>query len=458
MASFRRELPSEGLIKVDVELWRGDLTVRSARPGEAAVLESDWEVDVTSDGRTLRARQPLGIKRPFDLADLVGEQQVRIEVEGVVLFDKQIRHGGGDVLIVLPASVRELRLRTARGDIHLEGVEVAAEAYTGGGNVRLSDGVGRTAAGTAAGDINVSGWRGHLHVRTGKGNLEVRSVHGDLDARTGKGEISIQGAKSRVDAHTDHGNLVASRLSGHASLSTGHGDLVATDLEGARLEGFTGHGEITLRGRIAGAKVKTGHGDIVCRLTAAEGDHELHTERGNIILDLYGGVAARIDASTRHGGIDSNLPLVRVGTSGPAGVFSQRLVGTTAGSDPIASIQLNTRGGDIRVFRREGVTTSVTTAANGDASVQKGEGSNRLDSMPAESPIAPGVPANPQPWTAPVLLAEETTANTQPDRDGNLELEVLRALSRGDLSVDETLLLLEKIREDGDVTREKVVS
>lgn len=184
------------MTRVDVELWRGDLTVRSARPGEAEVLESDWELDATTDGSTLRAGQPLDIKRPPDLADLIEEQQLRIEIEGVVLFDKQIRHGGGDVLIVLPASVRELRLRTARGD------------------------------------------------------------------------------------------------------------LVATDLEGVRLEGSTGHGGITLGGSLGGAKVKTGHGDIVCRLVAAEGDHELHTGRGNIVLDLHGSVAARIDASTRHGGAE----------------------------------------------------------------------------------------------------------------------------------------------------------
>lgn len=453
MASFRQELPAEGLDRVEVELWRGGLTIRKARPGEAGRLESDWEAVITTDGKTLRAMQHVDTKRPFDLADLIGEQQVRIEIEGKVLLDKQIRHGGGDMEIVLPPCVREVSCRTGRGDIRVEGIDAVAEVYTGRGNVRLCGGSDRAMAGTGEGDVTVSGWLGSLHIRTGRGNLEVREVHGHLDARTGKGEIRIEEAGAGVDAHTDHGNLVASRLSGDASLSTGHGDLIATDLEGARLRGFTRHGEIVLGGRLAGAKVKTGHGDIACRLAAAEGDHELHTGRGNISLGLRDGVAARIDASTRHGSIHSNLPLVRVGSSGPEGAFSQRLVGTAAGNGPTARIGLNTRGGDIRIFRQEDVATSVTTFADGNDAVENGAAPGQAGSAAAASPTWLKAAAVPQPETAPVSLVEGTTASTEPDRSEDLELEVLGALSRGDLSVDEALLLLEKIEKDGDVAR-----
>ena len=449
MASFRQELPAAGTLKIDVELWRGNIVVRSAPPGQAGALESDWTMDVTSDGDTVRARQPLDVKRPLGLADLIGEQQVRIEIEGVVLLDKQIRHGGGDVEIVLPSSAHEVRLRTARGDIYLEGIEAVTEAYTGRGNLVLAGGRGSAAVGTGVGDVEASNWYGPLRIRAGKGNLELRNLQGDLEAKTDKGEIRIEGASTRVDIHTGHGNLVASRLLGNASLSTENGDLVAIDLDGARLEGFTGHGSITLGGKLTGAKVKTGHGEIVCRLEAAEGEHELHTGRGNIILDLQSGVTARIDASTRHGGIDSNLPLVRVGTSGPEGIFGQRLVGTATGTGPAAKIVLNTKAGDIRIFQRaEGAAKAAPIPDRKLDGMNTKWQSDEAESTTIASPPMPEATTIHPPDTTSGDGEMATTADPRADQPRSLELEILGAVSRGELSVDEAMVLLETARRD----------
>ncbi len=449
MSSFRQELPAEGATKIDVELWRGNIVVRSAPPGEPGALESDWELDVRAAGGAVRARQPLDVKRPLDLADLIGEQQVRIEIEGVVLLDKQIRHGGGDVEIVLPSCASEVRLRTARGHIYLEGIGATSEAYTGRGNVVLSGGRGSAAVGTGVGDVKASSWQGPLHIRTGKGNLELREVLGDLEAKTGKGEVRIEGARARADIHTGHGNLVASRLRGDASLSTGHGDLVAIDLDGARLEGFTGHGNITVGGSVTGAKVRTGHGDVICRLGAAEGDCEIRTGRGNIILDLESGVTARIDASTRHGGIDSNLPLVKVGTSGPEGIFGQRLVGTATGQGPVVKINLNARAGDIRIFRR------AERPASGAPVPDRERGGIKPDlRLDGAEPMTAGLAPAPDEGAVhtsdatPADVEGVAVADSQVDQPRSFEMEILGAVSRGELSVDEAMVLLETARRD----------
>ncbi|MCL4370757.1 MAG: DUF4097 family beta strand repeat-containing protein [Chloroflexi bacterium] len=449
MASFRQELPAGGATKIDVELWRGNIVVRSAPPGEPGALESDWELDVKTDGGAVRARQPLDVKRPLGLADLIGEQQVRIEIESVVLLDKQIRHGGGDVVIALPSSVGEVRLRTARGDIYLQGIGATSEAYTGRGNVVLSGGRGLAAVGTGVGDVKASNWQGPLRVRTGKGNLELREIQGDLEAKTGKGEVRIEGAGTRADIHTGHGNLVASRLRGNASLSTGHGDLVAIDLDGARLEGFTGHGNVTVGGSLTGAKVKTGHGEVTCRLGGAEGDCEIQTGRGNIILDLESNVTARIDASTRHGGIDSNLPLVKVGTSGPEGIFGQRLVGTATGTGPVAKIALTTRAGDIRIFRRADRPASGAPVPGGEQVEMKPDlQSDGAEPMTAGPAPVPDEDVAHSPDTTPTDVDAATAANSQADQPRSFELEILGAVSRGDLSVDEAMVLLETARSD----------
>ena len=75
MPSFRRDLPAIGLAQVDIELWRGSLTVRTAAPDEAGSMESGWELQAGIDGDTLHVRQPGDIGHPLGLADLIGEQQ-----------------------------------------------------------------------------------------------------------------------------------------------------------------------------------------------------------------------------------------------------------------------------------------------------------------------------------------------------------------------------------------------
>jgi DUF4097 and DUF4098 domain-containing protein YvlB len=454
LASYRSELPSEGLVKVDVEIWRGNLSVRTAQPGEVAAVESDWELNVTTEDGTLNLRQRLDAKRPLDLADIIGEQQIRIEIEGMVLLDKQIRHGGGDVQLILPASVRVVRCRTSRGDIRLDGVDAAAEVHTVRGTVCLSGGHGQALAGTSSGDVKVAGWYGDLKVHSGRGNLDIRNTEGHLVVRASRGEIRIENAGDGVDARTNHGNLVIDRIFGKAKLSTGHGDILATDLGVARLEASTGHGRITLAGKIADGNVKTGQGDIVCRLVSAKGDNDLRTGRGDISLDMHERVSARIDASTKHGGIDSNLRLVKVGTSGPSGLFSQRLVGTSVGSEPNANIHLSTRHGDIRIFRREehifnsdsthdwkwdGATTERHPVEKGSAvtvslPLSTMSATVGLDQSPSQLPAV-----HTEPW-------RETVA--QRDKPRNLELEILDAVSRGELSVDEALVLLESSRDE----------
>ncbi len=438
MANYIRELPVEGLARLDVELWRGNITVRPAKAGEVGYLESEWETEVTADGDALFVRQPVDVKRPLGLADVVGEQKVRIEIDGTVLFDKQIRHGGGDVAIVLPSSVRSINCRTAGGDVNLEGTEADVEVHSGRGNLVMSGGRGQAVGTTADGEVKISGWLGPIHVQSGKGNLEMRDVQGDLEAKTGKGEIRIEEAASRVSVHSGHGNLVAGRLSGDSSLSTGHGEVVVTDIDGARLEASTGHGKIAIGGKLAGASIKTAHGDITCRLDAAKGDHEFHTGWGNIALDLEGNVGAQIDASTRRGSIRSNLPLVRVGTTGPEGYFNQRMVGTTPGRGPAARFNLNTKGGDIRIARRESAAAGTAQDRSGDVA------GSLLATTQAGAPVA----APPTPSETVAVPQLSRGGASAPEGAADLELEVLGALSRGEISVDEAMALLERtVRE-----------
>lgn len=444
MSHFRQELPAEGLAGVKIELAKGNLTVRAADEGAAGLLESTEELEAVTEGDTLRIRQPNGLARLIG-ERLLGEQQVRVAVEGNVLLDKQLRFEGVIVEIVLPTSVREVICSTSRGEIQIEGVDARVDARSGRGDLLLRGGQDRSGAeidGCHGGRWN----RQPSRLATGKGNIQVEQHQGDLEAYSGSGEIRIADAGGQLFASTGRGNVVVSGLSGRPSLKTGRGDIVATDLQGAQLSATTGHGEIILGGRLAGAKLDTGHGEIACRIDAAEGEFDLQTGSGDITLDLLEGVEARVDATTHHGRVESDLPLVRVGTSGPTGRFSQRLVGTVGGSQPRAKLLLHTHRGNIQIGRPAGRTEGSATVSQ-----VRGEGPAAIYPGPTElqSPgvalLNPPEPAGADHADSPNVEESPTEIDESAERHLSLEAEILESVSQGELSVDEALVLLERI-------------
>lgn len=326
----QRELPY-GLTTVEVQLHTGgDVTLKAADEGEAGEVEADPGVEVEIQGDAARIYR---------------------------------QHGGpADVEARLPTSVREVRCRTAHGDVEVKGLSADVFARTGRGDVELSDGRGRAEAETGRGEVSVESWQGPVRAQTGHGDIEAERIGGDLEARTGSGSLEIDDVAGRVDAHSGHGNVVVGRLVGEASLHTGHGDVVATDLAGANLTAHTGHGEIALGGRLAGVRASTGRGKIVCRCALAEGSHELTASHGDIVLDLPADAEVRVDAVTGHGRVETNLPLVKVGRPGPEGAHGRRFVGSVGSAEPKATVLLRTGRGDIRITRAGGGAPSSLDA------------------------------------------------------------------------------------------------
>ncbi len=389
MSRFRQVLPVEGLAKIEIKLWRGDLTIRGASAGTVGVLESDGEMEVTTDGNLLHCKQIGG------LATLLGEQQVRIAIDGNVLYEKQLRFSGSNVSVVLPASVRELRCRIGHGDIRLDDVDADVSLHIGMGNAFLSSGRGRLMVRAGASEtIRVFGWQGPVEFSAGTGDMEAEVIDGDVKSTIGKGSIKIDGA-ARVEAKTGAGDLAVSRISGEAVLRTGKGHILGTSLNGVRLDTRTGKGEIALSGHLAGLKAVTGCGEIICRCDLAEGTYDLRSGSGHISFDLPDGIEVRIDASARHGRIESDLPLIKVGTTGPAGYFGKRLVGSIGSAEAKTKLFLRAEHGDIRIFR-----------------------------------------LRPEGEAGPI----ERQAGQEEDR----ERIILEAVSRSEISVDEAMMLLDK--------------
>ncbi len=419
MGRFQHELPAEGLTAAEIKLKRGSVAVRGAEPGIPGIVSFDGTLEVTTRGSTLLVSQP-------DLDEANAE-------------------------VILPATVRNLRCATGHGELRIEDVQADVRATTGWGDVILAHSRGAVKAETGLGAVTVSAWLGPLTLASGAGRILVEGAEEDVKATTGKGDITIREAEGRVEARTGMGHLVAAGLTGDTTLQTGKGDILVTEIDGARVEVQTGRGAIALSGRLAGLKARTGAGEIVCRCALGAGAYDVKSGHGDVTLDLPVDAELRVDATTRHGHIESNLPLVKVGGYGPEGYFGRRLVGAVGHADEAhqSHVLITAGHGDIRIFRQAGVapTAPATDARSVAASVRDGRADPTGSTTDAQSAEAELVDTSPAPPGAAPQPAPDPDDSTESPGEAPAEdpaLAILEAVSRGEVSVEEALALLRK--------------
>jgi DUF4097 and DUF4098 domain-containing protein YvlB len=240
------------------------------------------------------------------------------------------------------------------------------------------------------GDVTVAGGEGVLRIHTGKGTVRLADANVNLDANTGMGEVQLN------------------RTSGDANVRTGFGRLVVEDARNLALEAHTGNGELRLSGEYRSIRAKSGMGAILCHAQNLGSVVDLNTGNGDLDVAFNTDGAVRIDAATGRGRIDSEVPLVQVGQTGPEGFFSKRVVGTAGAGEIQSTVRLRSGNGSIRLRRLGGEST----------------------------------PARPPSPTAVNINSTATASASAPPAPERTRLEVLQALQRGEISIDEAEKLL----------------
>jgi DUF4097 and DUF4098 domain-containing protein YvlB len=256
------------------------------------------------------------------------------------------------------------------------------------------------------GDVCVEDLKGALSIQAGNGDINLSNCQGCFDLRCGHGDISMEDCteESASPCETRRGVWI----------KNGSGDV---DLEGVRASTCqisVGNGDVSLEGgAVESLNLNNSHGDVSCEDILPGGAWKIDLKSGDISLDLPANSAAHIDAATRYGEIESNLPLVRVSRPGPEGRFGKRMVGNTGAiTERVAQIDLSTNYGDIEIEGPEPV---------GQCAPQTG---------PEAVEVA-----------EPVFVPSPEQAEQREQR----QLEVLEMLSRGEVNVEEADLLLRKI-------------
>ena len=306
-------------------------------------------------------------------------------------WDVEVVGVDGDVARVRSADGRPLPdgLQVERGPDSLTvrqpnrfGIDVVVGRRSSAPLLAIEIPIGATAAiATTSGDLQVSGLRGPLQTRTASGDTRLLNVTGDVQAETVSGDVVI--------------DLVGpTRL----ALKTVSGDAL---VEGGRVDRFA---------------YTTTSGDLRLTSELGEGPHLIATVSGDAIIATRSGI--RVAAQTVAGDLTSDLPHTSEGRPGRRSLIVGE--GSTA-------VQFRSVSGDLRVV-----------------------GPNGAGGLPA-IPLVPTSPAPPPSLAVPVLDAaadatRKDRAEAGPDATDTAEadadtdaarLEILRAVERGEIDVDE---------------------
>ncbi len=244
---------------------------------------------------------------------------------------------------------------------------------------------------SSSSDVTVEGLAGDQRYRSASGDLTMRGIQGSLDVEAMSGDVRINAAGP-----------------GRYALRSVSGDLVLRATAIASLAATTTSGDLEVVGRFDGS-----------------GPFTIETVSGDVELAPDGDI--RVDLRTISGDLGSDLP----GRSEEGGGRRSFIVG--AGGPTI----------DVR-------------STSGDVHLARGTGRAATDrSMAIAAPAPPAPPAAPLP---PAPLAATTAATTgeaalddalAADGDAT-DLDILRALERGEIDLDEARRRLAALDPDVD--------
>lgn len=237
-----------------------------------------------------------------------------------------------------------------------------------------------------------------------------------VSVKTVDGEVTVRGTRAPVDVETVNGSVSVEDVEGDSRIVTVSGGASARRLAGTltwrSMSGTIEVGESSLRG----FTLQSVSGDLTLDTALVpEGEYLARTTSANLLLSVPPGAGATVSLSTTSGNVISELPTeVRVHER-------RRWEGTINGGG--ARVEMLSVSGDLRITERASVGPEPVSRPD-----------------PSFQPVPPSAPVTPPP---PSSTPEEAAG----ERPGASEetTEILRALERGELDVDEAMSRLDAL-------------
>jgi DUF4097 and DUF4098 domain-containing protein YvlB len=273
-------------------------------------------------------------------------------------------HGSTDVetddcAVVVDDLTGSTRLKAQRGDVTATGINAVAEFALSGAPLHLKEGRGDITV-TSDAPVDFLSMAAGMHLDMYGGSLKGKGNQGILEVRTRNTEVNVEGidmgmriqgdglkAKiadvvgelyietrisevfvdrvASVTVSVDRGNVTIQRATGEVQATVTGGDVHIID----------GTGPVTL-------ELDRGDADVSWASLTGEKDSKLTNTSGNITVRFPVSGMCRIEAKSKYGRIDSDLPAVKVTDD-----LTEAQGSVNSGNRPIVNIVAN---GDIHLI------------------------------------------------------------------------------------------------------------
>ena len=254
-------------------------------------VPNDSKVDVQA---SLGAVQVSNIQGDVVLDNQFGDITVD-KVDGSL----EINTNSGSIdLTSIKAGTKDIEIYSGFGTTTLEqvsGANIIIESQSGKIDLENVRATKNMTLATDFGDAKLkTGTAGTLDVSTKSGSITLTAVNvsGELTLRDDFGNITLEQVKAAsYDAETNSGAIKMDGVKGNVRAHSGFGNIDITNAEDVTLDLYTKSGSIDFAG------------------TLGEGPHTVHSDFGDISLNLPADTALNIDMETQFGKITSDLPI-----------------------------------------------------------------------------------------------------------------------------------------------------
>lgn len=183
----------------------------------------------------------------------------------------------------------------------------------------------------------------HLEVKNGNGDLTVGRLQGRMSARVQTGTVFFRGVDGSVDATVGQGDIVISRCSGPVKAVLAQG-LIRMGTIGGPLDltNASGSAEVMWAKSAVQGKVTAGHLRVGLGREIAQ-DSALTASGGNILARIDATADCEIQASSKWGRVNCELPLV----TEPGRNGKRKLFGRLNRGGPLVALRAD--GGNVTI-------------------------------------------------------------------------------------------------------------
>lgn len=168
-----------------------------------------------------------------------------------------------------------------------------------------------------------------LKAVSSNGDVMLHRVHASAELKSSNGDMIVQDLYGDARVRTSNGDIVLRRVDGHAHVHTSNGDIIITELAG-HVEAETSNGDINVQGNLLDTEVKSMNGDIIIRSAQVEGDWNVKTSNGDVVVYVPESGHFQVDGRSSRGDVITDLSLK---------VDKRRLTGTIGNGQHTLELQ-----------------------------------------------------------------------------------------------------------------------